>query len=68
VAEDEKVVKGTLDVLTRIDLRGYGFVDERTVLGEECVFDAGFLRQDAYEKYKQEVDALYALGVPSNPT
>jgi hypothetical protein len=28
------------------------------------VSDAGFDRRDAHKKYKQELDALYALGDP----
>jgi len=30
------------------------------------VADAGFLRRDAYKMYKQELDALYALGDPQS--
>lgn len=72
---DEKVVKAILDILTRdgvkYGLKGYEFVKRIFVTNElfsvenRCLTPTMKIRRrDGYKKYKQELDALYALGEP----
>jgi len=73
--KDEKVVKAILDVLTRdgvkYGLKGYEFVKRIFVTNELFSVENGCLtptmkvrRRDAYKRYKEELDTLYALGDP----